>query len=529
MPRLSSFARAHADLLPVLNQLVQLAMEDLEPRAMQQRITDALARHFAWEFVALVSIDQDRQRFVCEAVSTALPTAIHVGYSRPLGSGVVGQVAASGQPVLVADAAQYPDFVHTLPGGQSELAMPVLYRQQVIAVLNLESRRAHAFDDQVELLGIVCEHIAGAIQAAHRHAELSRRYQWLEFAAAVTHDALAAPDLDALLSQVLSHLDRQFDTAEATVLLESDIKDHLEVMAHRGASAHITYLGKQWPVFQGLVGRCYRSGQMQHSPDVRLDPDYSVVNVAVASEVAVPIRFRDRVFGVLNLESQQTHAFDALSRNMLQMLADQLGGAIHLSALNRRLQAQAQLIDQQNHSLTHTRESLKRAVGKLQRRTGVDQETGLADAVVFESRVLGRVRRARIDRHTLVVAELTVPPLPNDQPGQNLRRLAASVQRDLERAGALVARLGTDQIGVLADAKVGADLVERLIGLLRPYGLIGAITQWPPQLELSVAELRSQLQRAAAAPTAGIAELDLQPLARLRRGRGRPKKANAVS
>ena len=82
-----------------------------------------------------------RPLWSCEALSTALPTEIFVGYSRPLGSGVVGQAAALGQTVLVSDASAWPDFVHTLPGGQSELAVPIRFGGQTLAVLNLESTR----------------------------------------------------------------------------------------------------------------------------------------------------------------------------------------------------------------------------------------------------------------------------------------------------------------------------------------------------------------------------------------------------
>src|SRR2546423_15191328 len=84
--------------LETINEIARIATLDLELRPMMQRITDALAQKFGWEFVALVLLDADRTAFVCEAVTSSIPTEIHPGYSRPLGSGGAGGVAATPRP-----------------------------------------------------------------------------------------------------------------------------------------------------------------------------------------------------------------------------------------------------------------------------------------------------------------------------------------------------------------------------------------------------------------------------------------------
>ena len=43
----------------VLARVARLATEDLELGPMLQRVTDALAEMFDWEFVALVRVDRD--------------------------------------------------------------------------------------------------------------------------------------------------------------------------------------------------------------------------------------------------------------------------------------------------------------------------------------------------------------------------------------------------------------------------------------------------------------------------------------
>ncbi|AVP96572.1 hypothetical protein C7S18_04860 [Ahniella affigens] len=389
---MSRRTRSTQPLPEILAELARLATEDLSLRPMLQRVADALAGYFQWQLVALVSIDRQSNRFVCEALSTSLPTDIHVGYSRELGSGVVGEVAATGRPVLVSDASQYPNFVHTLPGGQSELCVPILFRGTVIAVLNLESTEVGTFDGSLDLLKTISEQIAGTIAGARRVEELTRRTQLLEVVAEFTRQAMESEDLDALLGFVLRSLAARFQTVESTVLLEGDLVGHLEVAAHLGASPHITYRGKQWPINEGVVGRCFREGVLIYVDDVSKDPHYSTVNPSVRAELALPISLKGRVFGVLNLEAETSQPFSGENRVLLRALADAVAGAIHLLSTAHRLQQSQARAERQAVELGRARENLRRATGKLDRRQGEQAVFGLSSSTQFRKQLKAQCR-----------------------------------------------------------------------------------------------------------------------------------------
>lgn len=175
--------------LEILNEVARIATLDLELRPMLQRITDALASKFEWEFVALVTIDLERDAFVCEALTSSTTTTIEVGYTRPLGTGVVGQVAATGEPVLIDDVRTFPNYIETLPGAQSELCVPVRHHDRIVAVLNLESTRLAAFHGQLSLLTVVADQIAGAIASGQLYAELQKVTAQLEQKTRALEDA----------------------------------------------------------------------------------------------------------------------------------------------------------------------------------------------------------------------------------------------------------------------------------------------------------------------------------------------------
>jgi diguanylate cyclase (GGDEF)-like protein len=175
--------------LEVLNEVARIATLDVELRPMLKRITDTLASKFDWEFVALVTLDHQRDVFMCEAVTSSVATDIHVGYTRPLGSGVVGHVAATGEPAIVDDVRAWPNYVETMAGAQAEICVPVRHHGQTIAVLNIESTRPAAFHEQLPLLTTVADQIAGAIHMASVNARLAETTRLLELKTRALEDA----------------------------------------------------------------------------------------------------------------------------------------------------------------------------------------------------------------------------------------------------------------------------------------------------------------------------------------------------
>jgi diguanylate cyclase (GGDEF)-like protein len=60
---------------------------------------------------------------------------------------------------------------------------------------------------------------------------------------------------------------------------------------------------------QGICGRCYRTGEVQVVNDVLLDPDYFPDMSDTQAELAVPIVWHGRVFGVMDVEAMEKNCF----------------------------------------------------------------------------------------------------------------------------------------------------------------------------------------------------------------------------
>jgi sigma-B regulation protein RsbU (phosphoserine phosphatase) len=84
-----------------------------------------------------------------------------------LGEGLVGYAALHREPVLVADVAQDPRYINIVADVRSELAIPMLLKDRVVGVFDLESPELDAFTKRdVEILTLLASQAAVAIENA---------------------------------------------------------------------------------------------------------------------------------------------------------------------------------------------------------------------------------------------------------------------------------------------------------------------------------------------------------------------------
>ncbi len=99
----------------------------------------------------------------------------------PLGRGIVGAAAESGQPVLVPDTDQDPRYIAMSEGIRCEVAVPLIVKQQVIGVLDLESRQVNYFtEDHLRTLSLLAPQIAAAIENARLYQQVAAHKTRLE-------------------------------------------------------------------------------------------------------------------------------------------------------------------------------------------------------------------------------------------------------------------------------------------------------------------------------------------------------------
>jgi sigma-B regulation protein RsbU (phosphoserine phosphatase) len=112
----------------------------------------------------------------------------------PLGQGLVGNAAASREAILCRDTSKDSRYVAAVEGIRSEVAVPLMLKDQVIGVLDLESERLASFtEDHLQALTLLAPQIAAAIENARLYQQVARNEERL------TRDLTAARHLQKLL------------------------------------------------------------------------------------------------------------------------------------------------------------------------------------------------------------------------------------------------------------------------------------------------------------------------------------------
>src|SRR5579872_4534455 len=85
----------------------------------------------------------------------------------PLGKGVTGAAAESREVIRVQDTSADPRYIASHPGIRSEVAVPLIVRDRVVGVMDLENEKLGFFtDDHVRLLTLLAPQIASSVENA---------------------------------------------------------------------------------------------------------------------------------------------------------------------------------------------------------------------------------------------------------------------------------------------------------------------------------------------------------------------------
>ena len=263
----------------------------------------------------------------------------------------------------------------------SIIVTPVLHDDEVlgtITVINNPRDRDFTMRD-VLLIEAAAGEAAAAIVKASLYQELEQANQSLrkyalelegditerqktETRQAILYETLQAVgkhlDVTVIAKSAIETLARLSPwTSVAISLLDADGKTWKTIA---GSGKTIGQYGQPRSVDQGVIGRAYRTGQIQQVSDISADPDYfQGKETRSQSELAVPIKHNEIILGVLNIESDTLNDFDNHDISLAESLTDAISLAMAnayqyaktQSELNERKHAE-EILRRQNHYFT---------------------------------------------------------------------------------------------------------------------------------------------------------------------------------
>jgi len=155
-----------------------------------------------------------------------------------------------------------------------------------------------------------------------------------------------SPHLSAALDAALERLLEITEADIGSIHLLDPITKDLVLTASRGVTQSFVYNEQRIPTGACLCGLAARTGEVVVSDDLSQDERLSrsaCRDERFGSMISVPLRSRDKTYGILTLYSRRTHAFSGSNRHLLVGISHHIGVAIENSQLYSRAKESARL------------------------------------------------------------------------------------------------------------------------------------------------------------------------------------------
>jgi phosphoserine phosphatase RsbU/P len=262
-----------------------------------------------------------------------------------LGRGIVGQSAITRSSILVQDVTTVDNYIDANPNVKSELAVPLIVKTRAIGVIDLQSEQPGFFtEEHKRLLELTASRVAIAMENARLYTRVSRQAQTLAVLNEISREITSILDLDDLLERIGQLLKRVIEFQMFTILLWNDRTERFE---HRFSSRFGERIRREHNVKlgQGVIGSAAQMRTPLLVPDVRKDPRYIVANPEVRSELSVPLIYKGKVIGVLDLEHTRVNYYNEDHQTTLSTLAAQVAISIANARLYQRIHEEEQRLE----------------------------------------------------------------------------------------------------------------------------------------------------------------------------------------
>jgi phosphoserine phosphatase RsbU/P len=329
---------------PLLLEVADVVNTTLDLDTTLRRVAELVRKVIDYEIFAILLLNEKTQD---------LRIRFQVGYSREVaertrvkvGDGVTGVAAQRREPVLVGDVTKDPRYIAGVANVRSELALPLIVKNRLIGVIDIESRQPDYFtEEHKRLLMLIASRMAVGIENARLYTRTTRQARTLVLLNEIARELTSILNLDELLKRMAELLSRLIDYQMFSILLLDSSGEKLQHRFSLRFQENI-HLKHDIALGQGVVGYAAQHKEAVLVPDVNKDSRYIALNPETRSELAVPLIYKGKVIGVLDLEHTRKGFFTDDHKRTVTTLAAQVAIAIENAQLYEQIAQQEQRLE----------------------------------------------------------------------------------------------------------------------------------------------------------------------------------------
>src|SRR5271169_4756696 len=333
-----------SEVEPLLLEVADVVNTTLDLETTLRRVAELVRKVIDYEIFAILLLNEQRQELYVR-FNVGYPPGIADRLRVKLGQGVTGRAALTRQAVLVADATQEDFYLEAVPNVRSELAIPLITKNRVIGVIDIEAREAGYFtEEHVSVLTLVASRMAAGIENAQLYTRTTKQARILLLLNEIARELTSILNLDELLGRIAELVRRLIDYQMFSILLLDSAGEKLQHRFSLRFNENI-HLKHEIPLGRGLVGAAAQSKQAVLVPDVSKDPRYVEANPETHSELVIPLIYKGKVIGVLDMEHTRRGFFTEEHQRTMTTLAAQIAIAVENARLYEEIERQERRLE----------------------------------------------------------------------------------------------------------------------------------------------------------------------------------------
>ncbi|MEW6405876.1 MAG: diguanylate cyclase [Chloroflexota bacterium] len=352
--RFGSIAKERRGALARLESLHEITRTTLEADDLQSTLRNLVER-----IAAMFGADDAFFAFWDEEHKVTTPVIAHgskrdtylsIGYE-PGEKTLTAAVMELGHPIAIPDLRSStvvsPRTISWFPS-RSMLGIPLIVQGNKIAALYIGYNSARRFTpDEIAYAESAAQHIALVITKIRLLDDAQRRVKQLTVLHEVAVLSTQVDSVDQLIEAATEIIAKNLYPDNFGILLMEEGSEVLHVHpSYRFVSAE-GLIVRDVPLGIGITGQVAQTGKALRIGNITTLENYIRVDARTRSELCAPIRIKDRVLGVINVESTKTEAFSEDDELLLGTLAGQLATAIEQI---RAAQTERQWLEELAHS-----------------------------------------------------------------------------------------------------------------------------------------------------------------------------------
>jgi phosphoserine phosphatase RsbU/P len=329
---------------PLLLEVADVVNTTLDLDTTLRRVAELVRKVIDYEIFAILLLNEKTQE---------LRFRFQVGYAREVaerlkikvGEGVTGIAAQRREAILVDDVTTNPSYISAVPNVRSELAVPLIIKNRLIGVIDIESPQPNHFtEEHKRLLTLIASRMAVGIENARLYTRTTRQARTLVLLNEIARELTSILNVDELLKRIAELLSRLIDYQMFSILLLDAAGEKLQHRFSQRFQENIQ-LKHEIPLGRGVVGYAAQHKEAVLVPDVSKDPRYIQSNPETRSELVVPLVYKNKVIGVLDLEHTRRGFFTDDHKRTVTTLAAQVAIAIENARLYEQIAHQEKRLE----------------------------------------------------------------------------------------------------------------------------------------------------------------------------------------